>query len=60
MQKLKQYWAIILLIVIILGGMFYWYSYRPEQIRKNCYRFANNGMAETIFRDCLLSNGLKN
>jgi len=42
MQKLKQYWAIILLVIIILGGAFYWYELRPIPIRKKCGEYATN------------------
>jgi len=36
MSKLKQYRSIILLVVIILGGLFYWYEWRPVEVRKAC------------------------
>ena len=36
MEKLKQYKYIILIVVIILGLAFYWYEWRPTQIRKEC------------------------
>jgi len=30
MQKLKEYKYIILIGIVILGGAFYWYEYRPR------------------------------
>lgn len=29
--------SIILLVAVILGVVFYWYEYRPAQIRKICH-----------------------
>jgi hypothetical protein len=37
MQKSKI-WTIIVIILILLGGAFYWYAWRPVQIIKSCYR----------------------
>ncbi|MFA6257740.1 MAG: hypothetical protein WC671_01870 [Candidatus Paceibacterota bacterium] len=36
MKKLNEYKYIILIVLIILGFSFYWYSYKPQQIRKGC------------------------
>lgn len=36
MEKLKQYKYIILILLVILGLAFYWYSYRPYHITKLC------------------------
>jgi len=36
MQKLKQYWIIILLVILIIGVGFYWFQYRPYKARKDC------------------------
>ncbi len=55
----------LILVIIILGFLFYWYSYRPEQIKKECYkesydkpgfRFNSN---EDMYKECILSKGLK-
>jgi hypothetical protein len=38
--KCKYYmekYKLIILMVLFVGLIFYWYSYRPVQIRKNCY-----------------------
>jgi len=36
-EKIKKYWWIII-IVLFVGGIFYWYEWRPNQIRKMCQR----------------------
>jgi len=74
MKKLNEYKYILLIILIILGFSFYWYSYKPEQIRKKCYVDAYNSHYSVIqqvatdksveelmdhsYKDCLLSSGL--
>lgn len=64
MEKLNQLKYIFLsfLILILLGVMglaFYWYSYRPEQIRKDCYNIAVIGDFEFVYKTCLLRNGMR-
>ncbi len=62
MEKLNkiEIWGIIL---IVIGAFcFYWYSYRPEQMRKSCINtFADfpKDSAETYARNCILQKGLK-
>lgn len=51
--------GLIVLLLIILGFAFYWYSYRPEQIRKECYQIALKGTFDKDYKSCLLSNGLE-
>lgn len=36
MEKIKQYKYIILIVLIILGFAFYWFEWRPAQIKKLC------------------------
>lgn len=36
MEKIKQYKFAILIILIILGFLFYWYEWRPRQIKNKC------------------------
>lgn len=31
-----------LLVLLVLGGAFYWFEYRPSQIRKDCARRAED------------------
>ena len=40
---IKENWfklTIIFIIVIITSGLFYWYEYRPSEIKKECFRGA--------------------
>ena len=62
MEKIKQYKYIILIAVAILGFAFYWFEWRPAQIRKKCYDIAvvivgNN--FDKNYESCLLDNGLE-
>jgi len=41
MNKLKEYRLIIIIGLLILGGLFYWFQYRPSQIKKKCASEAN-------------------
>jgi hypothetical protein len=36
MEKIKQYKFIILIVILLLGFSFYWFEWRPAQIRKEC------------------------
>jgi hypothetical protein len=36
MDKFKEYKYIILITLLILGTTFYWFSWRPTEIRKEC------------------------
>src|SRR3989344_321145 len=54
-------WKITLtLIVLILGSLFYWYSYRPSEARKVCAKDAavyglgeSQTYREDFYQDCL-------
>jgi len=35
-------WIIIGTIIVIISGLFYWYEWRPSEVRKNCYREAKD------------------
>ena len=41
MGKLKQYWLIILFLLAISTGLFYWFQWRPTQIIKECFKYAS-------------------
>ena len=45
MKKLKKNW-IIILILLLIAGWFYWFQLRPVIIRKNCYSVAMSAEAE--------------
>lgn len=69
----KKYWPIILLAVAILGGLFYWYEYRPSKIKGGCSAEARMDMRaisegddvkrqdfiNRYYEDCLMRWGLK-
>jgi hypothetical protein len=70
MNFIKQFWLLILGILLILGGVFYWYEYRPSKIRMECNEYADkrskdgnlNDAERYVFRYnfCLSEKGLKN
>lgn len=56
----KRFYIIIILIIAILGFIFYWYSYRPEQIRKTCYQAVlTTDNFDLNYKSCLKSKGLE-
>ena len=61
--------SLLLIIVLAIGGAFYWYELRPIQIKKECiekYQFAflngdEGSLAksdEINYKKCLVENGL--
>lgn len=42
MKKIKEYKGIIIIILIILGFIFYWFQVRPVQARKECVKIYPN------------------
>jgi hypothetical protein len=66
-EKIKKYYPIFIIILIILGAVFYWYEWRPMQIRRECYNTARliwgkgsgDLLFENEFKDCLLEHGLE-
>jgi len=63
MQKLKQYWVLILIVLIMIVFSFYWFQLRTVNIKKECYKTAeqwsNGGWAfDYHYKQCLRSNGL--
>jgi len=68
-MKIRLSTAIFLLIAIILG-LFYWFFYRPAEIRKKCigsgyldtevpHSIFSGGMTKDRYNSCLIRNGLK-
>jgi hypothetical protein len=51
--------------VLIAGGLFYWYGYRPSMVRETCSKFAEKAaekdlfVYEIIYRHCLRTNGIE-
>lgn len=71
----KQFYTITAIVLIILGLSFYWFEYRPKQIKKNCYNQAQQdyvspsyatavGKTEMevkndYYNSCIMSKGIK-
>lgn len=56
MEKIKEYKGIIILALVVLAGAFYWYEWRPSQIRKECFNmFSESGTSfdEGLYKNCL-------
>lgn len=62
MGKLKEYKYIILILLIILGFAFYWYEWRPTNIRKDCFNrsqiFDAYADRDKAYEICVMSNGI--
>ncbi len=48
MQKTTQ---LIIFLALIIGGIFYWFEWRPTSIRKECSEWA------TVYSNTLLRDG---
>ncbi len=62
----KKEKVIILMILIVLGFGFYWYSARPYLAKKDCVEYAekfsrssSNQSFEELYDHCILKKGLK-
>ena len=43
MEKIKEYKGILIIVLVVILGAFYWYEYRPTMIIKKCYDISNDG-----------------
>lgn len=65
MGKIREYKGIIILILAVLAGAFYWYEWRPTQIRKECNQKSYNiaqgysVVYDTLYVGCLSEKGLQ-
>jgi hypothetical protein len=56
---------LILIVLSIAGGLFYWYEHRPSMVREICSEFAEKESGkdlfvyEIIYRHCIRKNGLE-
>lgn len=60
-EKIKEILPISILLLIILGIVFYWYEWRPTQIRKECGKECSGFVRvlnENCYKDCLYRNGI--
>lgn len=60
--KILSLIALVIIMLGLLGGAFYWFAYRPEQIRKSCYEEIGNpkilnGYKEQQYKGCLARHG---
>jgi len=73
MEKLKEYKYIIIICLIIIGGVFYWFQFRPSQIKKDCAKWSkgesydhmgggqfelNDDTYDIKYKQCLREKGL--
>lgn len=71
-NRLKRFNLAILVSLIVIGGWFFWFQYRPAQIRKECLQTSGLATDQTdqdktisfnslnrYFSFCLASKGLK-
>lgn len=42
MEKIDQRKLVVIVVLVTLGFGFYWYSWRPSRIKKECSKFAEN------------------
>ncbi len=73
MEKIEEYKFIIVLAPIVLVVAFYWYEWRPSQIKKECYKVAEvkanvnafllheydvKKESDYYYKNCLIEKGL--
>ncbi|HBV58401.1 MAG TPA: hypothetical protein DEB73_04065 [Candidatus Magasanikbacteria bacterium] len=62
MKKSRWYWLIVLVVILILGGLFYWYEWRPIKIRQECFKISqvsSQNITDINYKNCLRWSGLK-
>ncbi len=64
-QFIKNNWfkiSLLAILIIVISGAFYWFQFRPSQIRKKCYDIAaaisGFNTLEINYQNCLRDNGL--
>ncbi len=74
MKKFKEIliklnnWKFVILIIVIIGGSFYWFSVRPARIYSKCTKWSlenrptgtNLDQLEFMYKVCLRRNGINN
>ncbi|MDD5738579.1 MAG: hypothetical protein PHY72_01475 [Candidatus Pacebacteria bacterium] len=57
---MKTILIVILAGLVIIAGAFYWYSWRPTQIRQECVDATLSGVVvDGAYELCLLRHGLE-
>lgn len=70
MKKIKEYKGIIILVLILILGAFYWFEYKPTKIKERCSAEAHldpratgdifgQSFINNYYNDCLMRFGLK-
>ena len=54
----------VLILLVLIGLLFYWFQVRPSQIRKKCYEIVKAKSRKLlehnlVYRSCLVENGMK-
>lgn len=65
----KQYFVLLILIVLIIGSAFYWFEYRKSKIISDCWNTAKNNETsftlsrvlrmEVRYQNCLREKGVE-
>ncbi len=67
MRFMKKLIVMMFVLVIVSGGLFYWFQWRPSEIRKECVRVTiedskkehwDAWLTNNRYRGCLVQNGL--
>lgn len=68
MGKLHEHKYIIIVALLVLGVFFYWFQYRPSEIKKDCAKLAKNEAQKSWglnqneydikYKNCLREKGL--
>ena len=58
MEFVKKYkWIVMgVIILLLVAGAFWWFEWRPMQIKKNCFKIT--GGIENVYEWCLRGKGL--
>lgn len=68
MKKIKEYKVIIIIVLVLILGVFYWYEWRPSQIQKDCLVKVKKSIegkdipvidVQRFLDICIKGNGLK-
>ena len=61
-MKNRNIYIILGLIIFILGFAFYWFEFRPTQIRKSCFNTSldfSNDYQNEFYINCVKGNGIR-
>jgi hypothetical protein len=68
MEKIKEYKGIIIIVLVLVLGAFYWFQIRPIQIIKYCSKpkgsylmqqyIKETNQSEQVYKECLRGRGL--